>query len=61
MTGREDRPEWAIRCPWCQAPAGQRCTRPSGGRLSIPSHEHRITAWNAQAARRQTEDPEPNP
>jgi hypothetical protein len=38
-------PEWAIRCPWCAASPGNRCTRPSGGHLAIPSHDARLTAW----------------
>lgn len=47
-----DLPEHAIRCPWCKASPGNRCTRPSGGRLTIPSHDARIQAWTtAQAAR----------
>lgn len=50
-------PEHAIRCPWCQAPAGQRCTTKRGRDLAIPSHEARIDAWTAQ----QAETDEPNP
>ena len=38
-------PEWAIRCPWCHAPPGQRCTSPRGRRLAIPSHDARVQAW----------------
>lgn len=54
-----DHPEWAIRCDWCGAPAGQRCTTKLGRPLSIPSHDTRIQAWNAQQARDQnTGDPE---
>jgi hypothetical protein len=55
-----DHPEWAIRCPWCRASPGNRCTRPSGGTLAIPSHDARITAWTTQAAARdqQTGDTE---
>lgn len=52
-------PEWSIRCPWCQAPPGQRCTSPRGRRLSIASHDARITTWTALAARdQQTGDTE---
>lgn len=40
-------PEHAIRCPWCGAPPGQRCTSPRGRRLPITSHDARITTWNA--------------
>lgn len=40
-----DRPEHTIRCPWCRAAPGNRCTRPSGKPLSIPSHDARIQAW----------------
>lgn len=39
-----DHPEWAIRCPWCAASPGTRCTTPTGRRLTIPSHDARITA-----------------
>jgi hypothetical protein len=45
MTGRPGTPpEWAIRCPWCQAAPGQRCTSPRGRRLPINSHDARINA-----------------
>ena len=37
-------PEWSIRCPWCGAPPGQRCTSPRGRRLPIDSHDARKTA-----------------
>ena len=37
-------PEWSIRCPWCNAPAGSRCTSPRGRRLPIDSHDARINA-----------------
>lgn len=43
--GRPDHPEWAIRCPHCQAPPGTRCTSRARGRpLAIPSHDARHTA-----------------
>lgn len=42
------RPEWAIPCPWCHATPGNRCTRPSGGHLPIPSHDARKTAYDQQ-------------
>ena len=45
MTGP---PEWAIRCPWCNAPAGQRCTSPRGRKLKITSHDARTTEHRAQ-------------
>lgn len=45
MTGQPTHPEHAIRCPWCHAPAGQRCTTPRGKRLAIPSHDARLQAW----------------
>ena len=38
-------PEHAVRCPWCLAPAGQRCTTPRGRKLAVPSHDARRTAW----------------
>lgn len=43
-------PEWAIRCPWCNAPPGNRCTSPRGRRLVIPSHDARIQAHTAHTA-----------
>lgn len=46
----EDHPEWAIPCPWCQAPAGARCTTTRGRRLPIPSHDARKTAWTQHPA-----------
>lgn len=54
-----DFPEWAIRCPWCGASPGQRCTSAGRGRrIAIPSHDARITTWTnhqaAQAADQQT-------
>ncbi|WP_432010150.1 zinc finger domain-containing protein [Streptomyces cucumeris] len=45
MTGREQHPEHAIRCPWCKAPAGARCTTQRGRKLAIPSHDARLQAW----------------
>jgi hypothetical protein len=39
-----DPPAWSIRCPWCQAPPGQRCTSPRGRKLAIDSHDARKTA-----------------
>lgn len=59
-----DLPEHAIRCPWCNAPPGQRCTSAGRGRrLQIASHDARITAWTAHlqaqtAADQQTGDTE---
>ncbi|WP_453085190.1 zinc finger domain-containing protein [Streptomyces pharetrae] len=45
MTARPgDPPEWATRCPWCQAPPGQRCTSPRGRRIQPASHDARIRA-----------------
>jgi hypothetical protein len=48
-------PEWSIRCPWCGAPAGLRCTSPRGRRLAVASHDARIQAHTA-TARQQTGD-----
>jgi hypothetical protein len=45
MTRPGDPPAWAIRCPWCQASPGQRCTSPRGRRLAIDTHDARHTAW----------------
>lgn len=47
-------PEWAIRCPWCHAPAGQRCTTPRGRKLAVASHDARRDAWNTQPDNRRT-------
>lgn len=53
-----DHPEWQIPCPWCHAPAGQRCTGHRGRRLTIPSHDARHTAWNQAVRDQQTGEPE---
>lgn len=46
--------EWKIRCDWCGAPAGARCTTQRGRPLAIPSHDARTTAWtNTQTTERQ--------
>lgn len=53
MTGRPAYPAYpahTVRCPWCHAPVGQRCTTPRGRKLAVPSHEARIDAYAAQAA-----------
>jgi hypothetical protein len=50
-------PEWQIRCPWCNAPTGQRCTSPRGRRIAIQSHDARITA-HTTARDQQTGDAE---
>jgi hypothetical protein len=42
--------EWSVRCPWCQAPPGQRCTSPRGRKLAIASHDARKTAHTALEA-----------
>ncbi|MFE2712289.1 hypothetical protein ACFXKI_09930 [Streptomyces mirabilis] len=47
-----DHPEHAICCPWCNAPAGTRCTTTRGRKLAIPSHDARLTAWTDQTAER---------
>ena len=49
MTATEH-PEHGIRCPWCNAPAAQRCTTTRGRRLAIPSHDARIEAHAALTA-----------
>lgn len=43
-----DHPEWAIRCPWCAASPGNRCTTPNGKRIAIPSHDARRDAWTTR-------------
>lgn len=45
-------PEWTIRCPWCQAAPGNRCTSPRGRRLPIETHDARIQAHTARTARK---------
>jgi len=50
-------PEWAIRCPWCQAAPGNRCTSPRGRRLHIETHDARTTAWTHQQTDRRTGEP----
>lgn len=45
MTDLDAHPEHAIRCPWCSAPAKQRCTTKRGRALGIPSHQARIDTW----------------
>jgi len=50
-------PEWAIRCPWCQAPPGQRCTSPRGRKLAIASHDARKTAHTARQAEETPDEP----
>lgn len=48
MTRADHPPEWQIRCPWCQAAPGVRCTSPRGRRLTVHSHDARITAWTTR-------------
>ncbi|MFD4257757.1 hypothetical protein ACFWR9_08995 [Streptomyces sp. NPDC058534] len=50
-----DHPEWTIRCPWCGASPGQRCTTPNGRRIAIPSHDARITAHAEQTRTTESE------
>ncbi|MFI7315180.1 zinc finger domain-containing protein [Streptomyces hygroscopicus] len=45
MTEQPAHPEHAIRCPWCHAPPGTRCTTPRGRKLTIPSHDARLQGW----------------
>jgi len=47
MTDTAAHPEHGVRCPWCQTPAGTRCTTRRGRHLSVPSHDARIDAWTA--------------
>jgi hypothetical protein len=49
MTRRDKPPEWSVRCPWCQAPPGTRCTSPRGRRLAVDSHDARIQAHTASS------------
>lgn len=44
-----------IRCPWCNAAPGQRCTSPRGRSIPVQSHDARIQAHTAQTA----EEPSP--
>lgn len=48
-----DFPEHAIRCPWCGARPGLRCTSPRGRKLAIASHDARKTAHAAAVDRDQ--------
>jgi hypothetical protein len=48
-----DHPEHAIRCPWCRAAPGNRCTSPRGRRLAIASHDARKDAWTARQSQDQ--------
>lgn len=49
-------PEWTIPCPWCGAAPGTRCTRPSGGHLSIPSHLARKAEYQQQRRAQENRD-----
>ena len=51
MTRSEHPPAWSIRCPWCGAPPGQRCTSPRGRRLPIDTHDARLQAHAQTAAK----------
>ncbi|MGK5733190.1 zinc finger domain-containing protein [Streptomyces sp. URMC 124] len=53
-------PEHAIPCPWCKAEPGQRCTGQRGRRISIPSRDARITAWNNRPPDPPPSNPPPN-
>jgi hypothetical protein len=44
VTRPGDPPAWAVRCPWCGAPPGSRCTSPRGRRIAIDTHDARINA-----------------
>lgn len=50
--GVTDPPAWQVRCPWCGAPPGQRCTSPRGRRLHIDTHDARTTAHAQKEANR---------
>jgi hypothetical protein len=55
-------PEWAIRCPWCEAVPDVRCLTPRGRRLpnGLQSHDARITEYAAlEAAARDQPTGEP--
>lgn len=54
MTRADHPPEWQIRCPWCQAPPGQRCTTARGRRLAVESHDARIQAHTATQTAKET-------
>ncbi|KAB7850174.1 zinc finger domain-containing protein [Streptomyces mobaraensis] len=58
MTTEPAHPEHAIRCPWCKAEPGERCTSPRGRRIRIVSHDARITAWTT---RRRPTTPQEHP
>jgi hypothetical protein len=50
-------PEWSVRCPWCQAPPGSRCTSPRGRKLAIASHDARKTAYASQRTEETPDEP----
>lgn len=54
MTETTKPPAWSIRCPWCQAAPGVRCTSPRGRRLAVESHDARLQAHTAQTAKEPT-------
>ncbi|WP_455678677.1 zinc finger domain-containing protein [Streptomyces antibioticus] len=54
MTDRP--PEWSVRCPWCNAAPGQRCTSRARGRRLTGSHDARHQAHTSQTA---TEEDQP--
>ncbi|MEU8968096.1 hypothetical protein AB0D11_02275 [Streptomyces monashensis] len=54
-----DHPEHAIRCPWCHATPGNRCTSPRGRRIPVASHDARIQAWTTRTDARDQKTGEP--
>jgi hypothetical protein len=54
VTGRPAYPAHTVRCPWCGAQPGDRCTTPRGRKLAVPSHQARIDAYAQQATRTET-------
>lgn len=58
MTGRTGPPAWTVRCPWCNAAPGNRCTGQRGRRLAIETHDARIQEWAVHATvNQQTGEP----
>jgi len=50
-------PAWAVRCPWCGAAVGSRCTSPRGRKLTIDTHDARTTAWTTTRHQQTGETP----
>ena len=45
-TTTSKRTEEKVKCPWCKAQPGNRCTTPQGHRLTAGIHQARIDAYH---------------